>query len=82
MTGMVAACPPSLFILSYGIVYLVNILVVKSFLSLGLNSYQAGFIALLPVAFLSYFLQSRLVFIKPKSCRRATSDSPPFNHTT
>lgn len=52
------------FIITYGIIYIVNISVVKWLLSLGLNIYLAGFLSTILMAGLSYTLNKLWVFRK------------------
>lgn len=50
------------FALCWGLVWLVNILLIAVFLRLGLDAYWAGAFALAPTTVLSYFMQKVLVF--------------------
>lgn len=48
----------------YGIIYLVNVLLLTFFNTFGVNNYIGGAIIILPIAFLTFFLQKKLVFSK------------------
>jgi putative flippase GtrA len=50
------------FLLTYGIVYTVNILSIKIFGSMGVNAYYSGAILIFPMAVLAYILNRRFVF--------------------
>lgn len=51
------------FMMVYAIVYMVNIVGMYLMLKIESNAYLSGAILLLPLAILSYFLNSKLVFI-------------------
>lgn len=53
------------FIGVYGVVYLLNISLIKGFSFLGADYYLAGFIALFPCALVSFVLNRQFVFKKP-----------------
>ena len=55
------------FIAVYAVVYCVNVLAISGLKKVGANEYTAGAIMLLPVAVLSYFLNSLFVFQKLRS---------------
>jgi len=50
------------FFAVYGIVYSINVILIKCLLQFGLNSYASGAILLLPIAALSYILNKKYVF--------------------
>ena len=50
------------FVLGYGVVYALNVGLLKALSLLGFNMYAGGAMLLLPMALVSYFLNSRLVF--------------------
>lgn len=50
------------FVLGYGVVYLLNVLFLKLLSLAGLNMYVGGAVLLLPMAVVSYLINSRLVF--------------------
>jgi len=50
------------FAVFWGIMYLINIGLIRGFLSMGVNAYAAGALALPLIALLSYLGQGRLVF--------------------
>ena len=50
------------FLLVYAALYGASFLLVKLFMKLGLSAYVSGFLALFPVAVLSFFLNKILVF--------------------
>lgn len=50
------------FVAVWGLIYLVNVIVIGVLVHVGLNAYIAGAIALAPVTLLSYLLQKVAVF--------------------
>jgi putative flippase GtrA len=52
------------FFAVYGMVYVLNVLLLKGFKWMGLNLYISGAILILPLAVVSYLLNKRLVFKK------------------
>ncbi|MBN3493422.1 GtrA family protein [Vibrio neptunius] len=50
------------FLVVYGIVYLVNVTTIQCFLSMGLNSYMSGLIAIFPASIISFVLNKHYVF--------------------
>jgi len=50
------------FVMVYGLVYAVNVVGVATLLQFGLQAWFAGLLLLLPLALLSYVLNSRYVF--------------------
>lgn len=50
------------FAACWGVIFLVNILLIAALLRAGLNAYWAGALALLPTTVASYFVQKLLVF--------------------
>lgn len=46
----------------WALIFLVNILLISALIRSGLNAYWAGAFALVPVTFMSYFAQKKLVF--------------------
>ena len=54
------------FIAVYAVVYCVNVLAISGLKKVGANEYTAGAIMLLPVAVLSYLLNSLFVFRKSR----------------
>ena len=52
------------FIFVYCVVFLVNILFIKIFKSIGFNDYTAGFLAIGPYAVVSFILNKKYVFRK------------------
>jgi putative flippase GtrA len=51
-----------MFIGVYGALYFLNLALITVFIGVGLNSYQAGFLALFPTVALSFFLNKMFVF--------------------
>lgn len=52
----------SIFIIVYGALYLLNLTLIKIFISTGLSSYEAGFIAIFPIIPISFYVNKRFVF--------------------
>lgn len=50
------------FFLVYSVVYVVNVFCLKAFSLLNINLYAAGFVLILPLAMLSFFLMKGFVF--------------------
>ncbi len=50
------------YIFSWMVIYISNIFMIKKLIEVGLNSYVAGALTIVPIGFLSYFLQKFLVF--------------------
>ena len=50
------------FLAIWIIIYLFNILIIRFTMDIGLNAYQAGALAIIPVTIFSYILQKFLVF--------------------
>jgi len=50
------------FVAGYGVIYLLNVGLLKVLSLLGFNMYAAGALLLLPMALVSYVINSRLVF--------------------
>lgn len=50
------------FVLGYCVVYLLNVLMLKALSLVGLSMYVGGALLLLPMAVVSYLINSRLVF--------------------
>ncbi|MDO9406430.1 MAG: GtrA family protein [Polaromonas sp.] len=55
------------FILSYGFILACTVCILELLGGLGMNPYLAGFVASIPMAILSYFLQKRFVFNNKKN---------------
>jgi putative flippase GtrA len=53
-----------IFIVVYGVLYLLNLMLIKIFISVGFSSYEAGFIAIFPVIPISFYANKRFVFRK------------------
>lgn len=53
-----------IFIVVYGALYLLNLMLIKIFVSIGLSAYEAGFIAILLVIPISFYANKRFVFSK------------------
>lgn len=50
------------FVACWGLIWVVNVLLIAGLIRLGLNAYWAGALALIPVALMSYAVQKFLVF--------------------
>lgn len=50
------------YLVVWAIIYCINVAIIGLLLKLGMSSYSAGALAILPVAVMSYFLQKLLVF--------------------
>jgi len=50
------------FVLCWGLIWVINILLIAGLIQLGFDAYWAGFLALLPVTVLSYLVQKLIVF--------------------
>lgn len=50
------------FLIAYGLVFLVNLVLIKLLISLGFNEYLSGAIAIFPAAALSFILNKFFVF--------------------
>ncbi len=50
------------FVLVYGVIYGINVILLKLLMMIGLNSYQAGALCLLPMALLSFVLMRAVAF--------------------
>jgi putative flippase GtrA len=55
------------FIAAWGVIYFVNVAIVRSLMSSGHSSYLSAAIATVPVTALSYFIQKLVVFRPPAS---------------
>jgi putative flippase GtrA len=51
-----------IFIGVYGVLYLLNLTLIRLFVSFGLNSYEAGFIGMLLIIPISFYANKKIVF--------------------
>ena len=52
------------YVFFWGCIWVLNILLIKAFMHLGLNAYWAGAVAMVPVVITSYLVQKILVFAR------------------
>ena len=55
------------FLLTWSLIYFLNIFLIKAFSEIGMDYYFAGLMALIPVVILSFLLQKFVVFGRPAS---------------